>query len=347
MSDHQYDDIHDLLVRAPVPDMSYDLSATLTTGRRIRRRRLAAAGGGVAALVAMAIAFGALGPLPGRDAQPAGPVSTDPATGGVSTRVLEARYDVEVFPHLAADEDNVQVSAIDDTWNNVPIGHFRADPNAISLGAAAASDGSMVGTAPARATSFFVVTAGALGTGRADVQPLPGTEFQAFGVDFRDAGAGVFRDVIWSDGTAAFDRHGALLPSAILPGKLSTLVVYAKEHVMADLRHNGLQAEKYAPGSTPWLGLDVDPRASKIQFLGAAFALPTGERTATGITVTWNNGLTTSGTVVGRPGSEWTFVHTTRDGSKTAPAGEVFPTSVEWTDTAGTRHTEPVERQVP
>ncbi|KGN33944.1 hypothetical protein N802_07370 [Knoellia sinensis KCTC 19936] len=349
MSDfQQHDEIRDLLVRAPAPHLHYDLDATLSTGRRVRRRRRLAMGGGAAVVLAAgAIGFAAVGPLPDRSVLPG---ASDVSTAGdrVTSRVLSSRYAVELDRAAKPGQDDVTLFRVDDNWKNVRLSATRSTPDGVSLVRAAGSDTVMIGTAPARAASLMVVTDGVVELPYLDKVPLPGTDQQAIGVEFRDAAtADAYRDVVWTDGSGAFNAKGQPLTSAWLPASESTLLLYPDQRLMADLRPNGGQVEKYAPGSTPWLGLDLDSRATRLQFLSAAFALPNTGRAATDVTVTWNTGATTPATVVGRPGAEWTFVHTTRERSQSVVDGEIHPTAVEWTDASGTRHTEAVKRNVP
>lgn len=96
MSDlNQHDDIHDLLVRAPAPEMHFHLDEAVRLGKRVRlRRRLAAAGGGLAAAAAVALTVTLA--LPGEPAptlQPAGP-SPSTTTSAESTSLV----DTQCFP---------------------------------------------------------------------------------------------------------------------------------------------------------------------------------------------------------------------------------------------------------
>lgn len=96
MSDFdQHDDIHDLLVRAPAPEMHFHLDDAMRLGKRVRRRRrIAAAGGGLAATAAVALTVTLA--LPGQPAptlQPAGP-SPSATTSTESTALV----DTQCFP---------------------------------------------------------------------------------------------------------------------------------------------------------------------------------------------------------------------------------------------------------
>lgn len=94
MSDlEHHDDIHDLLVRTPAPDMQFHLDDTVRLGKRVRlRRRIAAAGGGIAAIAAVAVAVSLS--LPGPSAptlSPAGAASSTPSPSVRSTALVDSQ----------------------------------------------------------------------------------------------------------------------------------------------------------------------------------------------------------------------------------------------------------------
>lgn len=99
MPDFEHDrDIRDLLVHSPAPQLTYDLDATLADGHRVRtRRRFAAAGGALAAAAAIAIAYGAVADLPGREVLPAGQQQEQKSEEKVA-EILGDRYAVGVKP---------------------------------------------------------------------------------------------------------------------------------------------------------------------------------------------------------------------------------------------------------
>lgn len=343
MSDHQYDDIHDLLVRAPAPDLHYDLASTLTTGRRIRRRRrLAAVGGGVAALAAVAIAFGAFGPVPRGDTQPAGPGS-----GTASAEILDYRYAVEVGPSGAGRPATVTVYSVD-AGKRTRLDRWTAKPGVVTQAPKEIAPGVLLFVAPARARTFALVSDSDFIPVSADAKPVVGTDYQA--VAFRlptDFRAGTPSDVIWTDDTGAFNQAGKALPSVVDPTTEEVLLLDSQRRLMMSQRPDGGSGSDYPAGSTPWTGEGFDTRSSKVQFLSATFVIPTKGLTAKDTTVRWNNGISTPATILGKSGSEWTFLRTEREPSPKVEAGEVYPTAVEWTDGSGTRHTEPVKRKVP
>ncbi|EAQ00005.1 hypothetical protein JNB_07539 [Janibacter sp. HTCC2649] len=340
MSDHEYDDIHDLLVRAPAPDLTYDLSATLATGRRVRRRRrLAAVSGGVAALAAVAIAFGAFGPLPGGNTQPAGP-----GTGSSSTEILDYRYAVEIGPSGAGRPAIITVFSVD-AGKRTRIDRWTAKPGVITEAPKEIAPGILLLVAPARARTFTLVTESDVIRAIADPKPLVGTDYQV--VTFAlptDTKAATPSDIIWTDATGAFDQAGKALPSVVNPTTGEVLVLDTQRRLIMSQRPDGGSGSDYPAGSTPWTGDNFDTRSSSIQFLSATLVIPTQGLTAKDVTVRWNNGISTNATTLGKPGSEWTFLHTERTASPKVETGEVYPTDVEWTDPSGTRHGEPVKR---
>ncbi|MFC7487686.1 hypothetical protein ACOCJ7_15905 [Knoellia sp. CPCC 206453] len=340
MSDHEYDDIHDLLVRAPSPDLHYDLASTLTTGRKIRRRRrLAAVGGGVATLAAGAIAFGAFGPLPGGDTQPTGP-----GTGAASAEILDYRYAVEVGPSGAGRPATVTVFSVD-AGKRTRLDRWTANPGVVTRAPKEIAPGILLVVAPARARTFTLVSDDGVIRTIPDAKPLVGTDYQA--VTFRlptETTAGRPSDVIWTDDTGAFNQSGKPLPSVLNPTTEEITFLDTQRRLIISQRPNGGSGSDYPEGSTPWTGDGFDIRSSKVQFLSATFVIPTQGLTATDTTVRWNNGNSTVATNLGKPGSEWTFLRTEREVSPKVEAGDVYPTAVEWTDGSGTRHTEPVKR---
>lgn len=96
MSDFdQHDDIHDLLVQAPAPEMQFHLDDAVRLGKRVRlRRRIAAAGGGLAAAAAVALTVTLA--LPGEPAPTLQPAAPTPSA--TSTTESTALVDTQCFP---------------------------------------------------------------------------------------------------------------------------------------------------------------------------------------------------------------------------------------------------------
>lgn len=341
MSDLDRDDIHDLLVRAPAPDLHYDLGRTLRQGRRIRtRRRLAALGGGLATTCAVAVAFAGLGPVPGDDARPAG------FSDRTSAEILDYRFAVEVAPS-GVREATVTTYSVD-AGKRTRIDRWTTAPGVVSLAPGSAADGVLLGVAPARAKTFTLVTDSDTVPAFPDARPLVGTDYQALAFHLPDGSrAAAPFDVIWTDDTGAFDTAGQPLPSTLDATTEEMLVLDPQRRLIMSQRPDGSSRSDYPAGSTPWAGDRYDTRSAGIQVLGATFVIPTRGSPAEDITVRWSNGTSTNATVVGNQGAEWTFLRAERKPSPKVETGELHPTAVEWTDSSGTRQTEPVKRPVP
>ncbi|PRY60226.1 hypothetical protein BCF74_10712 [Knoellia remsis] len=344
--DHDLDDIHDLLVRAPMPDLHYDLAQTLRAGRRVRmRRRLAAGGAGLAALAAVAVGFTALGGLPERETRPAGTGPTVGVSAPVSAELLDYRYAVELRPGPDGAGPTV-VSYSVEGGKRTELSRWTA-PTDEKVSLRPSPDGTvLLGIAPAWARTFTLVTADGApaSAGAQQARPLDGTDFQAVG--FR-LGGGVKADaldVIWSDDDGAYDAKGDALPSTLDAATGTRLILDPTRRLILSERLDGRERSisTYPAGSTPWNADGLDQRATSVQVSAATFALPTKGQTPRNVVVRWSTGETGPAVIVGAPG-EWTFVAGVRERPDTPPKGQVFPTAVEWTDSSGTRRSEPVK----
>lgn len=346
MSDRQYDDIHDLLVRAPAPGLTYDLAATLTTGRRVRRRRrLAAVGGGLIAAAAVALTLGISGVLPIDEALPSG--RTDSQTAGRSSvELLDYRYAVEVQPR---DKGGLTVTSYSvHVGKRTQLASWTAPANGVSLAPTDVANGVRFAVAPASARFFIPVgEAGLLRRMNGIGVPLPGTAYQAVAFSPTQGGpAEKLSDVIWTDDNGAYDSNGQVLPSFIDPTSEEVLVVDPQRRLFLRQKSGGGFSSDYPEGSTPWVGDNYDTRSNRIQVLSGTFAIPTRGAAAKDISVMWSNGTSSPATVLGGQTAEWTFLHSERTKPEKVPSGDVHPTAVNWTDTAGTRHSEPVKQRV-
>lgn len=342
MSDHQHNDIHDLLVRAPVPDLHYDLDATLTTGRRVRRRRrLSAAGGGLVAAGAVAVTLALTGTLPTNESLPS---SRNDVRSSVE--MLDYRYAVEVRPRgdgrLAVATYSVSAG------KRTRLATWSAATRGLTLAPTDVGNGIRFAVAPASARHFIPLAEnGASPLMNGVGIPLPGTAYQAVAFSALQGGpTEKLADVIWTDDNGAYDTNGHVLPSFINPTTDETLVVDPQRRLFLRQKVGAGSGSDYPAGSTPWVADSFDTRTDAIQVLSGTFAIPTKGAAATDISVKWSNGASSPATVLGAQGAEWTFLSSERTQRPKAPAGEIHPAAVEWTDSAGTQHSEPVKQRV-
>ncbi|MEO7269123.1 MAG: sigma factor [Knoellia sp.] len=230
-----------------------------------------------------------------------------------TAEILDYRYAVEVGPSGAGRSATVTVFSVD-AGKRTRLDRWTANPGVITRAPKEIAPGILLLVAPARARTFTLVSASDIIPAFADAKPVVGTDYQA--VTFRlptDFRAGTPSDVIWTDDTGAFDQTGNPLPSVVNPTSEEMLVLDPERRLIMSQRANGSSGSVYPAGSTPWTGDGFDTRASKVQFLSATFVIPTQALSATDTTVRWNNGISTPATILGKPGSEWTFLRTERE----------------------------------
>jgi hypothetical protein len=334
------DPILELLAAPPSPIMAVDESAVHAGGRRrLRRRTLRRTGIGVAGLVgAAAIAFGTLGAGPGGEALPAGPSPTTSSTFSAVADVLDGRYAVKVVPGAPSGQPNVVFYAVRDGKRQQLAGS-DASPDVVSLGTGSGADGVMLGTAPADATAFLTITRdGTQGGIQTDHQPLPGTAYQAVALKFDDPKeVDAYVDTFWTNSLSEVrTARGSLLASVptndgdrfFLAREASTMGVF-----MAD--GSGGSTRPLTTGDSTTMGYGQKTDGGEWSWKSVT-QLPKGSRD---VSFEWADASRTTDVTTGSLGTaEVAFA------SATAPAAGSGPTvtSVSWTDTAGTRHTEAV-----
>ncbi len=333
MSDHrEFDDIHDLLVRTAAPEMRFDLDLAVRQGKRVRAvRRVAVSVGALAAVGAVAFAFGALGPGIGTDALPAGPSPSVTTSGRVSAELLDGRYAIEVIPGAATDQPNVIFYKVDD-GKRIQLAGSSASPDVVSVGTGSGADGVMLGTAPATATGFMTATSALTAGLTTDFAPLPGTDFQALAVRF-DTPAEVDRYVTtyWLDESGRVHSGvGTILSSATIPGTQERLFVDRENRQMGSIHTGGGSLTPLT--REPWLDTGEKSEIDGWKWRTTVL-LPRGVHD---VTFNWNSG-TTPGKVYVLPLDDESVVVT---GTAAAPASSSGPTlrSVDYTDAEGTTH---------
>ncbi|MEO7269121.1 MAG: hypothetical protein ABIW49_07935 [Knoellia sp.] len=338
------DPILELLAAPPNPSMSLDEHSVYAGGRRrLRRRTLRRTAVGVVGAVGVAaIAFGALGSGAGNDALPAGPSPTAASSGRVSAELLDGRYAVEVIPGAGKDQPNVIFYSITN-GRRTQLAGSSASPDVVSLGTGSGADGVMLGTAPADATTFANITRSddsSNGGGlNMDQQPLPGTDYQAVALDFEKAG-GVdsYVDTIWMNAAGEVrNAQGQRLPSVRISAT-ETVFVSHDDAEMGVFMPGGSASRPLGKGESTTLGYGEKPEEGSWSW-NSVTLLPEGSRD---IKLVWADAATKIDPVIfpSTGGSGVIVV-----GRATAPVSSAGPnvTSVMWTDSAGTRHTDAVE----
>lgn len=330
MSEHRdFDDIHDLLVRADAPEMHFDLDGAVRQGKRVRAvRRVAVAAGALAAVGAVALAFGALGSSIGNEALPAGPSPSVTTTGRVSAELLDGRYAVEVIPDATTNQPNVIFYRVDG-GERTQLAGSSAAPTVVSVGTGSGAAGVMLGTAPATATAFLTATTNG-GGWTTDFAPLPGTDFQALAIRF-DTPSEVdgYVTTYWLDESGRVHSGvGTILPSAAIPG--------TKQRVFADRENRQMGSIGSGGGSLspltrePWLSTGEKSEIDGWKWRTTVL-LPRG---AHDVTYNWAPGAT-PGQVDVLPLDDESVVVS---GTAAAPATSSGPTldRVDYIDAAGT-----------
>ncbi|GGB72616.1 hypothetical protein N798_11485 [Knoellia flava TL1] len=335
------DPILELLAAPPSPAMSVDEDAVHTGGRRrLRRRNLRRAGVGAgAAVAAAAIAFTTLGSGLGGEALPAGPSTSVDAGRRVSAALFDGDWSVEVRPGAPADQPNVMFYKGSGTSRQQLAGS-SADATVVSMGTGTGADGVMLGTAPADAEQFLTVTRdGTTGGVEQDTKPLPGTDYQAIALRFEvPAQTENYVDTFWTNAVDEVrSARGELLPSVptndgdrfFLAREAGTMGVF-----MAD--GSGGSTRPLTTGESTTMGYGQKPDGGAWSWSSVTL-LPEGARD---VRLEWANASRTTDVTVRSLGTaEVAFAKASGPGAGSGP----IVTTVSWTDTAGTRHTEAVE----
>lgn len=323
----------------------------MADGHRVRtRRRFAAAGGALAAAAAIAIAYGAVADLPGREVLPPGQQQEQKSEEKVA-EILDYRYAVGVKPAASGTGVTVTTYSVSE-GKRTEIESWTTDGKAISLAPEGANDGPLLGVAPAGATSLMeVADQGFLWSSTQTTMPIGDTGFQAIGFRFDPPSDGTkVKDIIWTDDEGGHTAAGEDLPSLSISNGGAWLVLDEAHRLLLnggpDLGENTGWPYNYPEGSVPWRPENIanpDDPQQKLQVLSAMFVLPTEGHTAKSVKVTWSNGTTTVGGSVDQPSQGWTFAFSELKQGKNDGSGQIAPTSVEWTDETGRVHTEPVK----
>lgn len=128
----------------------------MADGHRVRtRRRFAAAGGALAAAAAIAIAYGAVADLPGREVLPAGQQQEQKSEEKVA-EILGDRYAVGVKPAASGTGVTATTYSVN-AGKRTALESWDTDGKAISLAPKGANDGPLLGVAPVEGHSFSPV----------------------------------------------------------------------------------------------------------------------------------------------------------------------------------------------
>ena len=207
-----------------------DADQVIGLGRRVVRRRRYATGlvaasiAGIAGLVGVA----AMGPGADRTSPPAGTSSAVPSSQGVVTADLTRNASMGDTWGPAEDQPSVRVGVDvgrktltssllgqDGRISDAQSATLPTNPRA-SMWVPSAKPGLERGVLPAEAKDVVFVWAGDHGAGSHDLQPLPGTPYQAFAIWMGSGtdGPPPLSGLIWTDGTRVFDNLGGEVRSA-------------------------------------------------------------------------------------------------------------------------------------
>lgn len=331
------DPILELLATPPNPSMSVDEHSVYAGGRRrLRRRTLRRTGFGLVGVVgAAAIALGALGSGIDNDALPAGPSPSASSSGRVSAELLDGRYAVEVVLGAPADQPNVTFYVMKDGERQQLAGS-SVSADMVSMGTGSGAEGVMLGTAPANATNILNVVRPGSGGLTMDQQPLPGTDYQAVAFDFGKAGdTDGYIDTIWmNDLSEVRNARGTRLPSTKVSPK-ETFFIAQESGQMGVFMPGGSTSKALGKGLSTTLGYGEKPEVGSWTWTSVTL-LPQGAQDVKNV---WADAATET-----EPVSHTTAAGVVVVATATAPVSSGGPrvTSVTWTDTAGTRHTEKV-----
>ncbi|WP_353952988.1 hypothetical protein V6K52_06020 [Knoellia sp. S7-12] len=333
------DPILELLATPPNPSMSVDEHAVHAGGRRrLRRRTLRRTAAGLVGVVGIAaIAFGALGTGVDNDALPANPSPS-------------IRTSAELFDGRFAVGTSDMGGSTSITFSSLVNGRFKffgatePVPNAVWFFPKDAGstprdmgDGVIVGTAPANATAFLTHGVWGQDGSTMDSQPIPGTDYQAVAIDYED-----FHDIngyvttYWRDDTATVrDGAGVVIPSGRIPGSTDVAFVDRTQGQLGIFGSEGTSSLRPLSAAGPVVTGDQDDKGT--WSVRATAVLPVGARDPS---FTWKNGTVAAATVVAL-GQAGVVASATAE----APGSSAFPAvaSVNWTDAAGTRHTDEVK----
>lgn len=329
------DPILDLLAAPPSPSLSVDENAVYAGGRRrLRRRTLRRTGiGAVGVVGAAAVAFGALGQGVDREALPAGPSPSTSSSTSVTATLLDGRYAVEVLPGAGQDQPNVIFHAIEN-GTKVRLAASSATSDVVSLGAGSGADGVMLGTAPAGATMLQPVTERGGGLSL-DQQPLPGTSYQAVALSFENpADVATYVDMVWVNAAGEVrDANGTRLPGTRLSAT-DTFFVLEQAGEMGVFTVDGARTKPLGQELTTTLGYGGKPEGGDWSWHSVT-VLPDGSRD---VSFEWADaeGRASDVTLRQVAGKVVAWADASAPGTSTGPR----VTSVTWTDTEGTRHTE-------
>ena len=212
-------------------DLGIDPGEVMAAGTRLVRRRRATRGG--AALVTAGVlalaGWGALGaPAPGGQALPAGEASPSVSASArvnaaFPTDVGGVRYVVEVDRRPGA-QPNVRYLA-EKAGSRTQVGGAQVDltrATTTPVGSGTGAERVLLGLLPAHATaSFMMQKEGSTGGLRTEVQPLPGTAWQAvmYTFDSPSFGPTSYETTYWSDAAGVVrDGMGEVVPTGRLSG---------------------------------------------------------------------------------------------------------------------------------
>lgn len=333
------DPVLELLAAPPNPPMSVDEHSVYAGGRRrLRRRTLRRTAVGVVGVVGVAaIAFGALGAGVDHDALPATP---SPSIR-TSAELFDGRFAV------GTSDVGGSTSITFSTSVNGGLKFYGATepvPNAVWFfpdGAKSTlrnmGDGVIVGTAPANATAFLTHGMWSKGGSTMDRQQIPGTDYQAVAIDYED-----FHDIngyvttYWRDDRATVrDGAGVVIPSGRIPGSTDVAFVDRTLGQLGIFGSEGTSTLRPLSAAGPVVTGDQDDKGT--WNVRATAVLPVGARDPS---FTWKSGTGAAATVVAL-GQAGVVASATAE----APGSSAFPAvaSVNWTDAAGTRHTDEVK----
>ncbi|CAN7351019.1 hypothetical protein [Knoellia sp. LjRoot47] len=337
------DPILELLAAPPSPALSVDENAVHTGGRRrLRRRNLRRAGlGAGAAVAAAAIAFTTLGSGLGGEALPAGPSTSVDAGRRVSAALFDGDWSVEVRPGAPADQPNVMFYKGSGTSRQQLAGS-SADATVVSMGTGSGAEGVMLGTAPASAAKFLVLTNDALGGIEQDNQLLPGTDYQAIALRFDEpTDTDRYAGVTWmndkGDGVVR-SATGQRLQSAKLAGTDTFWVDRDARH-MGVFTPDGGSTKPVGDDATTTMGYGQKAEKGGGWTWRSVTLLPAGARDVTFLWADEDYHSAVFTELLAGSGEVVAFADATAPGASQGPR----VTSVTWTDKAGTRHTDAVK----
>ena len=207
-----------------------DADRVIGLGRRVLRRRRWAAGLVAASVAGVAGVMGvtALGPGADESSLPAGTTSATTSGVGEVTADLTRSGSVENAWGPADEQPSVEVAVDmgrrtlssstlgqDGRTSDVRSATLPTNPRA-SMWVPTTTPGLERGVLPAAAKDVIFLWAGDQGAGTHDLQPLPGTPYQAFAVwvGGENGGPPPLSGVLWTDGAAVFRTDGSEVHSA-------------------------------------------------------------------------------------------------------------------------------------